>query len=151
MPPNRAAAFGGRYRRIPGSLALVLAAVISLPGALTIGLLAAWTAMYFYEGGSSKGDDAGVALGGFFALGIFTFVVIFTWLQKVHHPTSSRSPSYAMFACLMVPAAITLVVLSEIDGDHLLFLLAGWVVIALARFVAWTVCRHCYERSELTL
>jgi hypothetical protein len=107
--------------------------------------------MYFYDGGNSKGDDAGLALGGFFALEIFTFVVIFTWLQKVHHPISSRAPSYAMFACLMVPAAITLGVLSEVDGDHLLFLLARWVVTALASLVAWAVCRPWWERSEVTL
>jgi len=51
----------------------------------------------------------------------------------------------------MVPAAITLVVLSEVDGDHLLFLLARWVVTALASFVAWAVCRRWWERSEVTL
>jgi hypothetical protein len=150
MPANAAASFGDRYRRIPRALAFVLAAVVSLASALITGLLAAWGATYWYDRANSKADDAAVGLGGLFAIGTFIFVVVFSWLQKRHHPISSRTPSYALLACLIFPAATTLRGLSEIDGDFLLFLLADWALIALFSFAAWRVCRHWYERSPET-
>jgi apolipoprotein N-acyltransferase len=113
MPANAAAIFGDRYRRIPEALAFVLAIVISLASALVTGLLGAGAAIYLYDRANSKGDDAAVGLGGLFAIGTFMFVVVFTWLQKLHHPISSRTPSYALLACLILPAAATLLALSE--------------------------------------
>jgi hypothetical protein len=148
MPANAAATFGDRYRRIPEASAFVLAIVISLASALVTGLLGAWAAIHRYDRANSKADDAAVGLGGLFAIGTFMFVVVLAWLQKLHHPISSRTPSYALLACLILPAAATLLALSEIEGDYLLFLLVDWAVIALFSFASWMVCRRWYERSQ---
>jgi len=151
MPENLSTTFGDQYRKTPKGLALVAAFIVSLISALITGILAALAATYLYDGGNSKGDDFGVAIGGLCALGTFTFVVLFTWLQKVHHPISSRTPAQALFACLTIPVIITLLALSEIDGNDVQFLLADWVAIALFSFAAWMVCRRWYDRSEATL
>jgi hypothetical protein len=150
MPAKAAATFSDRYRQIPGGLAIILAFVISLAGALITALIGAWAAIYLYDRANSKGDDFAVGLGGLFAIGTFTFVVVFTWLQKLHHAISSRTPSYALLTCLIFPVAATLLSLSEIDGNYLPFMLADWVVIALFSFASWMVCRRWCARSQAT-
>jgi hypothetical protein len=66
-------------------------------------------------------------------------------------PSANFFPhAYALLACLILPAAATLLALSEIDGDYLLFLLVDGAVIALFSFASWMVCRRWYERSQET-
>jgi len=133
--------FVERYRKIPNGLALVLAAVISFVLACIMGLLAAFAAMYLYDRANSKGDDLGVGLGGLFSVGTLSFVVLFTWLQKAHHPISSRTPLFALYSCLIFPAAATLL---SLDGDYLGFILGDWLAIALFGLLSLLVCRRWY-------
>src|ERR1700722_1212396 len=106
--PAKVAAFSDRYRQTPGALAFILSMVISLAVALVTAVVAAWAAIYLYDRANSKGDDFAVGLGGLFAIGTFTFVVAFTWLEQLHHAISSRTPAYALLTCLIFPVAATL-------------------------------------------
>ena len=56
-----------------------------------------------------------VGLGGLFAVGTFTFVVIFTWLLKEHHPISSSISLFALYTCLILPVAATVFL---VDDDN---------------------------------
>jgi hypothetical protein len=102
--------------------------------------------MYLYDRAKSRGDDFAIGLGGFFALGIFTFVAVFTWLQKVHHPISSGTPLFAWCACITLPIVTTFLDAREVVGDNhwTKFFLGDWAAIVLFSSLAWLVCRRWY-------
>ena len=131
-----------RFRAITNGFAFVVAAVVSFVLAVVCGCLGAFAAMYLYDRGMSRGDDFAVLLGGFFALGTFTFVVVFTWLQKVHHLVSSRTPLFALYACLVFPALATVRSVVEIDDHYLPLVLGDWLAILFFGLLSLLVCRR---------
>lgn len=92
-----------------------------------------------------RGDDFAVFLGGFYAFGTFTFVVLFTWLQKIHHPVSSRTSLFAFFSCLILPIWLTL---NVPDHNYMLFVLGDWCAILLFGFLSLFVCRRWWQDEE---
>jgi hypothetical protein len=120
---------------------MALSAIGSAIVALIAGLLGGFAGMYLYDRANSKGDDFAVGMGGFFAVGIFAFVVVFTWLQKSHHPITSSTPLFAWYACLVLALGTT--VLSA-DGDYILFIVSDWVAIIVFSCLTWIVCRRWY-------
>jgi hypothetical protein len=130
--------FVDRYRGISNSSAFVLSVAVSFGLALVTGTLSGVAAMYLYDGARSKGDDFGVALGGFFAVGTFVFVVGFTLLQKMHHPVSLRTPFIALCVCLVFPGIATFF---SLDVGELEFILGDWLAIALSGLASLVVCR----------
>lgn len=84
-PVNSSSKLVDRYRDIPSTLAFLTAAVAAFVLAVVSGIPGAFAAMNLYDLGRSRGDDFAVGLGGFYAAGNFTFIVVFTWLQKMHH------------------------------------------------------------------
>jgi hypothetical protein len=129
------------YRGLPGSVALALSFFASSLAACSAGLLAGIGAIYLYDRGESKGDDAAIGLGGFFAVGTFVFVVFFTWLQKVHHPISSTTPLYAFYASLL-PAAVATLFLA--DAYFLGFMIVDWLFIVCFGLLSLFVCRRLH-------
>lgn len=137
-----------RYRAVSSSTASVLAAVASLGLATVCGFLGGIAAMYLYDRAASKGDDAAVGLGGLFGFGTFVFVVLFTYLQKLHHPISSRTSLFAFYACLVLPVLVTVASLSEIDDYYLNLVLGSWLVILCLGLLSLLVCRRWWQREE---
>ena len=126
-------------------MASVLAFLASFALALITGVLAAITGMYLYDRANSKGDDFAVGMGGLFAVGSFTFVVVFTWLQNLHHPISSRTPFYAWLICL---APAVLATLLSLEFDYLGIILLDWLVISLFGLGAMGVSHRMLARSS---
>lgn len=136
-----------RYRAVSSSTTSVLAATASFGLATACGFLGGDTAMYLYDRGRSKGDDAAIGLGGLFAVGTFTFVVAFTWLQKTHHPVSSRTSLYAFYVCLVLPVLATLLFADEMDY-FALFIVGDWLAIFILGLLSLLVCRRWWQREE---
>ena len=132
---------GNRYRRISSGPAFVLAFLASSALAMITGLLGGVAAMYLYDSANSKGDDLAVGLGGFFAVGTFSFVVVFAWLQKLHHPISSRTPLFALYGCLFLSAVATLFFG---DRDYVSFMLGDWLAILIFGLLSLLTCRRWY-------
>jgi O-antigen/teichoic acid export membrane protein len=143
-PSNK---FIERYRTLPARTTSIFAAILALALATVWGFLAAYAAMYLYDRGTSKGDDAAVALGGLFAVGTFTFVVVFTWLQKAHHTISSRTSLFAFYACLVLPALITVMSADEMDY-YSMFIVSDWLAILIFGALALLVCRRWWHHEE---
>jgi Na+/glutamate symporter len=80
-PVNSSSKFADRYRGIPSSLALVIAAVASFGLAVISGILGGVAGTFLYDRANSKEDE-------------FTLVVVFTWVEKVHHPIR-RAPVFS--------------------------------------------------------
>jgi hypothetical protein len=147
-PVNASTKFVDRYRGIPPAVAFVVAAMLSFVLAVISGILGGLAAMYLYDRGNSKGDDFAIALGGLFAVGTLTFVVVFTWLQKIHHPISSRTPLFAFYSCLTLPAVATFLSLSEMDDHYLLLALGDWLAIVVLGLSPLFICRRWWHDSE---
>ena len=147
-PMNTSIKFVDLYRRISTGFAFVLSAATSFVLALVSGILGGFAAMYLYDRGMSRGNDLAVGLGGLFAVGTFTFVVVYTWLQKVHHSISSRTSSFAFCACLTLPTVSTVLSLSEMDEHYLLFVLGDWLVILVLGLLSLFVCRRWWDDSH---
>lgn len=137
-----------RYRALSGVVTSVFAALAAFVLATIFGFLGAFAAMYLYDRAYSKGDDLAVGLGGLFGVGTFTFVVAFTWLQKLHHPISSRTPLFAFYVCLFLPVAATLASWSEIDDHYLPLVLGDWLAILLLGLLSLFVCRRWWPDPE---
>jgi hypothetical protein len=88
------------YRRVPEGWAFALAAIVSWGLAAIAGIAGGVAGMYLYDRGMSKGDDLAVLTSGLLAVGTLAFVVLFTWLRKLHHAISSRTPLFAWLFCL---------------------------------------------------
>jgi hypothetical protein len=145
-PVNSSTKLADRYRGIPSGLAFVIATVTSFVLAVICGILAAVAATYLYDGASSKGDDGAVGLGGLFAVGTFTFVVIFTWLRKVHHPISSSTTLFALYTFLIFPVAATVFLVD--DSNYLLFVLGDWIATLVFALLSLIVCRRWWRKSD---
>jgi hypothetical protein len=137
-----------RYRALSSVVTSVFAAIAAFVLATICGFLGAFAAMYLYDRGYSKGDDLTVGFGGLFAIGTFTLVVAFTWLQKMHHPISSRTPLFAFYASLFPPVAVTLASLSEIDDHYLPLVLVDWLAIFVLALLSFFVCRRWWKNPE---
>jgi hypothetical protein len=137
-----------RYRALSSAVTSVFAAIAAFVLATIFGSLGAFAAMYFYDRANSKGDDLAVGFGGLFAVGTFTFVVAFTWLQKLHHPISSRTPLFAFYISLLPPAAVTLASLSEMDDHYLPLVLGDWLAIFVLGLLSLFVCRRWWHDPE---
>ncbi len=137
-----------RYRALPTVVTSVFAAIAAFALATISGFLGAVAATYFYDRANSKGDDLAVGFGGLFAVGTFTFVIVFTWLQKAHHLISSRTPLFAFCACLVLPVAVTVSSLSAIDDHYLPLVLGDWLAILVLGFLSLFVCRRWWHDSE---
>jgi hypothetical protein len=137
-----------RYRALSSVVTSVFAAIAAFVLATIFGFLGAFAAMYLYDRANSKGDDFAVGLGGLFAVGTFTFVVVFTWLQKMHHSISSRTPLFAFYASLFPPVAVTLASLSEIDDHYLPLVLLDWLAILVLALLSFFVCRRWWNDPE---
>jgi hypothetical protein len=136
-----------RYRALSTSAASVTAATVSFGLATVSGFLGGAAAMYLYDRAESKGDDAAIGLGGLFAVGTFTFIFAFTWLQKAHHPVSSRTSLYAFYASLVLPALTTLLSADEMDY-YATFILGDWLAILVLGLLALLVCRRWWQHEE---
>ena len=139
--------FVERYRSVPNAIAFVLAAVLSFMLAAAAGIFGGFTAMYLYDRGMSRGNDFAVSLGGLFSAGTFTFVVLFTWLQKVHHPVSSRTSLFAFCACLVLPVLATVTSAGEMDY-YLMFVLGDWLAILVLGLLSLLICRRWWQHQE---
>jgi hypothetical protein len=137
-----------RYRALSSVVTSVLAAIAAFVLATIFGFLGAFAAMYLYDRANSKGDDLTVGFGGLFAVGTFTFVIAFTWLQKMHHAISSRTPLFAFYASLFPPVAVTLASLSEIDDHYLPLVLVDWLTILVFALLSFFVCRRWWHDPE---
>jgi hypothetical protein len=137
-----------RYRALSRAATSVLAAIAAFVLATIFGFLGALAAMYLYDRANSKGDDLTVAFGGLFAVGAFTFVVAFTWLQKLHHPISSRTPLFAFCASLLPPVAVTLASLGDIDDHYLPLVLGDWLAIFVLGLLSFFVCRRWWHDPQ---
>lgn len=146
-PMNSPPRLVDRYRAVSAGTASVLAAIASFGLATVCGFLGGDTAMYLYDRGRSKGDDAAVGLGGLFAVGTFTFVVAFTWLQKTHHPVSSRTSLYAFYACLVLPVLATMLAADELDY-FAMFIVGDWLAILILGLFSLLVCKRWWQREE---
>ena len=89
------------YRRMPEWLFLALATIISWFLAAVTGMAGGFAAMFLYDRGNSKGNDLAVLAGGLLAVGTFTFVLLFTWLRRLRHEITWRTPLFALLFCLM--------------------------------------------------
>jgi hypothetical protein len=147
-PVNSPSKFVDRYRGISGGLAFVMAAAASFVLAAISGILAAIAGTYLYDRANGKGDDAAVGLGGLFAVGTFTFVVVFTWLQKMHHSVSSRTSLFAFYACLIAPVAATVLLAEDMDDYYLFFVLGDWLAILLLGLLSLYICRRWWRKSD---
>jgi len=147
-PVNSSTKFVDRYRRIPNSLAFVTAAIASFVLAVVSGFLGGIAATYLYDRANSKGDDFAVGLGGLFAVGTFTFVIVFTWLQKTHHPVSSSTSLFAFYACLILPVAATVLFAEDMDDYYLFFVLGDWLAILLLGLLSVFVCRRWWQQAN---
>jgi hypothetical protein len=145
-PVNSSIKFADRYRGISRGLALVIAGVAAFGLATICGILGGFAGMYLYDRAISKGDDGAVGLGGFFAVGTFTFAVIFTWLRKVHHPISSSTTLFALYTCLIFPVAATVFLLD--DDNYWLFVLGDWLAILVFALLSLIVCRRWWRKSD---
>lgn len=147
-PVNSSNKLVERYRAFSSGVTSVFAAVVAFILATIGGFLGAVAATYLYDRAQSKGDDLTVGLGGLFGVGAFAFVVVFTWLQKVHHPISSRTPLFAFYFCLVLPGMITIASLSEIDDHYLPLVLSAWLVILVFGLLALFICRRWCQHEE---
>lgn len=145
-PVNFSSKFVDRYRGIPSGLAFVTATAASFVVAVICGIFAAVAATYLYDRANSKGDDFAVGLGGLFAVGTFIFVVVFTWLQKAHHPVSSSTSLFALYTCLILPVVATVFLVD--DDNYLLFVLGDWLAILVLGVLALVVCRRWWRKSD---
>jgi len=125
----------------------IFSAIVASALAAIAGFLGAYAAMYLYDRGTSKGDDGAVALGGLFAVSTFTFVVTFTWLQKKHHPISSRTSLFAFYACLVLPALVTVMLADEMDY-YSMFIVGDWLAILTLGLLSLLVCRRWWQHEE---
>jgi hypothetical protein len=147
-PMNSSGKLVDRYRGISGGLAFAMATVASLALAIVCGVFGGFAGMYLYDRGMSKGDDFAVSIGGFFAVGTFIFVVVFTCLQKVHHPISSRTPLFALCACLVFPVVDTVLSANVMDDHYLPFVVGDWLAILFSGSLSLFVCRRWWHDSE---
>lgn len=136
-----------RYRAVSSVVTSVLAAIAAFVLASILGFLGAVAATYLYDRGNSRGNDLAVGLGGLFSVGTFTFVVAFTWLQKTHHSVSSRTSLFALCACLVLPALVTVVSADEMDY-YSLFILGDWLAILVLGLLSLLLCRRWWQREE---
>jgi uncharacterized membrane protein len=134
-----------RYRAVSSVAVSVFAAIVAFVLATIFGFLGALAAMYLYDRANSKGDDLTVGFGGLFAVGTFTFVVAFTWLQKLHHPISSRTPLFAFCVSLLPPVAVTLASLGDIHDHYLPLVLGDWLAIFVLALLSFFVCRRWWK------
>ena len=132
-----------RYRKIPDAWAFVAATVISFGLATVAGFFGGFAAMYLYDRGRSKGDDLAVVMSGLFAVATFTFVIGFTWLRKLHHDISARTPLLAWLICLAATAATTTLLW---DRDYEGFILVGLALILFCGLGALILCRRMLVR-----
>jgi hypothetical protein len=137
-----------RYRAVSSVGASVFSAIAAFVLATIFGFLGAIAAMYLYDRANSKSDDLTVGFGGLFAVGTFTFIVAFTWLQKTHHPISSRTPLFAFYASLFPPVAVTLASLGDIDDHYLPLVLGDWLAIFVLGLLSFFVCRRWWKDPE---
>jgi len=147
-PVNSLSKFADRYRRIPNARAFITAATGSFVLATVSGILGGIAAMYLYDRANSKGDDLAVGLGGLFAIGTFTFVTVFTWLQKVHHSVSSRTSLFALYACLTLPVMVTVLSAGDIDDHYLPLVVGDWLAILFFGLLSLFVCRRWWHDSD---
>ncbi len=121
------------YRRLPVSAALLFSAVSSGFLGLLVGIAGAISAVYVYDRGMSKGDDLAVAIAGLLAAGTFTFVTMFTWMRKLHHAITWRTPVVSLGLCLVVAASVTVLMW---DSGYSTLILLGWSAVSLSGLVA---------------
>jgi apolipoprotein N-acyltransferase len=144
-PVDSSSRFVDRYRRISSGLAFVLSATASFGLAIITGLLAGVAGMYLYDRAMSKGDDATLGIGGFFAAGACTFAIVFSWLQNLHHPISSRTSVLAWLICLLPAALVTLL---AFDADYMNLIFVAWLEILVFGALTLFVCRRWWHDSE---
>lgn len=147
-PVNSSAKLLDRYRALPSTLTSFFAAIVAVVLAAISGFLGAVAAAYLYDHARSKGDDITVGLGGFFGVGTFVFVVLFTWLQKLHHLISSRTPQFAFYACLVLPVMFTIAASSDIGSEYSTLVLGSWLAILILGLLSLLLCRRWCQREE---
>ena len=119
------------YRRMPDWSVFALAAIISWFLAAVTGIAGGFAAMFLYDRGKSKGDDLAVLLGGLLAVGTFTYVLLFTWLRKLRHEVTWRTPLFALLFCVMGSLLITGFLAAGNWDFYWEFILVGWIAILL--------------------
>jgi ABC-type amino acid transport system permease subunit len=129
-------------------LALAAAAIVSLGLAIITGILGAFAGMYRYDRGMSKGDDFVIAMSGLFAVGAFTFIVVFTWLRRLHHEISSRTPLIAWLICLAAAVATTG---WPWDNNYQEFIVVGLAVILFCGLAGLVFCRRLLIRAPAAI
>ena len=95
----------------------------------------------FAERGT-KSDAIAFALGSFLAIGSFVLVVVFTWLQKMHHTVSVRTPCFALLIAFASTVAAT-VFFGE--SEYWRLIVGDWVAIIFFCLLSLAVCRRWYK------
>jgi hypothetical protein len=136
------------YRRVSEGWAFALAAIVSWGLASIAGIAGGVAGMYLYDRGMSKGDDLAVLTSGLLAVGTLAFVVLFTWLRKLHHAISSRTPLFAWLFCLAGTVVTTVLSWPDHypgDLDHYIgFILTGWIAIVLFGLLGLVLSRRLF-------
>jgi len=132
----------GRYRALSSGTIFILAPTLAFVLATVFGFFGGYVAMRLYERYDPTWNVLVVGLGALFAVGTFTFVVSFTWLQQAHHPISSRTPLFALCACLFFPVATTIASIKDNGTDYLQIVLGVWLAILVLALLSLLMCRR---------
>jgi hypothetical protein len=130
------------YRRVPDLWALVLVAVVSWALAAITGIAGGIACVYLYDRGMSKGNDLAVLISGLLAVGTFAFVLLFTWLRKLHHEVSSRTPWFAWLFCLASSLLVTFLLWP--GESYLELVLMGWMAILIFGLVGLILSQRLF-------
>ena len=136
------------YRRLSKGWALTGSAIISGVVAAVSGIAAGIAATYTYDRADSKGDDIAVLAGGLLAVGGFAFTISFSWLQKVHHPISLRTPLLGFFAGLLLSVLTTIFLWPGYSLEHYKrFIMIDWIGILVLGLAGVALSRYLFIRG----
>ena len=134
------------YRRLPKWQAFILSLMIASILALVTGIVGSLAGMYLYDRGTSTGNDIAVGLIGLHAVGTFVFVFVLSWLHKVHHEISARTPAFALLFCLSLAALTTLLFWGVLDRYYTSFASTGWILILFCGVAAMFLSHYLFVR-----
>lgn len=133
--------------RLP-ALRLFALALLSLLGAIAMGILGAVVAVYLYDRGTSKGNDLAVSMIGFHAVGTFTFTSLLTFLWTRSGNVSWKIPVSSLAACLFALFCTTILFASGYDEYFAIFFVIGWISVAFSGALALGFCKYILWRAR---
>src|SRR5271169_1108286 len=134
------------YRRLPNRMAFIVSAIIAWVLAFCAGIAGGIGGMYLYDGAQSKGDDLAVGLIGLYAVGTFVFILVFSWLRKLHQEISWRTLAYSLCVCLAGAAITTMISWTDLDEHYMPIVAGGWIVILLCGLAGMLVSSRLFVK-----